>query len=94
MLSQSHTDVKALCKSALTVLTHENMNTHADVNVLSYVLFLFSRKEIYTNMSEFFVGKWSDGVKKSYTDRKGNSGEVDRFVAKQPFVFKESEESE
>ena len=48
------------------------------------------RKEIYTNMSEYFEGKWSDGVKKSYTDRKGNSGEVDRFVAKQPFVFKES----
>ena len=52
------------------------------------------RKEIYTNMSEYFEGKWSDGVKKSYTDRKWNSGEVDRFVAKQPFVFKESEDSE
>ena len=59
-----------------------------------HLTFSFSRKEIYTNMSEFFVGKWSDGVKKSYTDRKGNSGEVDRFVAKQSFVFKESEESE
>ena len=52
------------------------------------------RKEIYSNMAEYFLGKWSNGVKKSYTDKKGNSGKVDRFIAKQPFVFNKEQENE
>ncbi len=54
---------------------------------LSLKYLFFSRKDLYENLTSYFLGKWSGGVKKSYTDRKGNSGEADRFVAKQPFAF-------
>ena len=33
------------------------------------------------------MGCWADGKKKPYVDGKGNSGEADRIVAKQPLVF-------
>ncbi len=40
-------------------------------------------------MSDYFLGSWSGQINKPYTDRKGNSGEADRFVPKQPYVFTE-----
>ena len=35
------------------------------------------------------MGKWADGAKKPYTDKKENVSEADRLVAPQPLLFKE-----
>ena len=43
--------------------------------------------KIHQSMSEYFLGKWSDGVKKPYVDKKGEEGSSDRLVAKQPLMF-------
>ena len=47
---------------------------------------------IHSNMSEYFLGDWSDGVKKSYVDKEGKKMAVDRLVPKQPLMFDVSEE--
>ena len=38
-------------------------------------------------MAEYFLGKWSGGVKKGFTDKSGKDGEEDRLVAAQPNKF-------
>ncbi|XP_022788384.1 NACHT domain- and WD repeat-containing protein 1-like [Stylophora pistillata] len=47
---------------------------------------------IYSNLSEYFLGDWSDGVKKSYVDKGGKKMAMDRLVPKQPLMFDVSED--
>ena len=42
---------------------------------------------IHSNMSEYFLGKWSGGVKKPFVDKSGNKMSMDRLVPKQPLMF-------
>ena len=42
---------------------------------------------IHSSMSEYFLGKWSGGVKKSFVDKTGKNGSMDRLVPKQPLMF-------
>ena len=43
--------------------------------------------KIHKNMSEYFLGKWSDGVKKPYVNKEGKEVFMDRLVTKQPLMF-------
>ena len=47
---------------------------------------------MHTQLVDYFSGVWSNGRLKPYKNRKGKSGMADRFVAKQPLVFKEGSE--
>ena len=42
---------------------------------------------LHSNMSEYFLGKWSDGAKKPFADKGGNKIAMDRLVPKQPLMF-------
>ena len=42
---------------------------------------------IHSNMSDYFFGKWSGGVKKSFVDKNGKEMSMDRLVPKQPLKF-------
>ncbi|XP_002733539.1 uncharacterized protein LOC100377670, partial [Saccoglossus kowalevskii] len=42
---------------------------------------------LHSNMADYFLGRWSKGVKKPYTNRKGEHCESDRLVAAQPLLF-------
>ena len=63
--------------------------------IIKYIFFfsvltimVHCRKYLHQALAEYFLGKWSDGVKKPYVDHKtGKDSEAERFVAKQPFVF-------
>ena len=44
-------------------------------------------KKIHANMSDYFLGKWSGGVKKSFINKEGKQMSMDRFVPKQPLMF-------
>ena len=43
--------------------------------------------KIHTNMSEYFLGKWSGGVKKPFVNKEGKEMSMDRLVPKQPLMF-------
>lgn len=47
---------------------------------------------IHSNMCDYFLGKWSDGVKKSFVDKSGNEMSMDRLVPKQPLMFDVNED--
>ena len=47
---------------------------------------------IHSNMSEYFLGKWSDGTKKSFVDKSGKKMSMDRLVPKQPLMFDANDE--
>ncbi|XP_068719523.1 NACHT domain- and WD repeat-containing protein 1-like [Montipora capricornis] len=49
-------------------------------------------KKIHANMSEYFLGKWSSGTKKPFTDKEGKEISMDRLVAKQPLMFDANED--
>ncbi len=40
-------------------------------------------------MGEYFIGQWSNGTLKPFVDKKGKSGNADRFVGAQPLIIKE-----
>ena len=44
-------------------------------------------KKIHANMSDYFLGKWSGGVKKSFINKEGKEISMDRLVPKQPLMF-------
>ena len=43
--------------------------------------------KIHTNISEYFLGKWSGGVKKPFVNKEGKEMSMDRLVPKQPLMF-------
>ncbi|KAL9973170.1 hypothetical protein ACROYT_G019587 [Oculina patagonica] len=52
------------------------------------------RMKIHTNMSDYFLGKWSGGVKKPYVNKEGKEMSMDRLVPKQPLMFDSREGKE
>lgn len=44
-------------------------------------------KNIHSYMSDYFLGKWSGGVKKPFENKEGENKSMDRLVAKQPLLF-------
>ena len=46
---------------------------------------------IHLNISDYFLGKWSDGMRKPYIDKNGRQMTMDRLVPKQPLVFDASD---
>ena len=46
--------------------------------------------KIHANMSDYFLGKWSDGAKKPFTNKDGNEISMDRLVPRQPLLFDSS----
>lgn len=44
-------------------------------------------KTIHSYMSDYFLGKWSGGVKKPFENKEGEKKSMDRLVAKQPLMF-------
>ena len=50
--------------------------------------------KIHINMSEYFLGKWSGGVKKPFVNKEGKEMSMDRLVPKQPLMFDSREDKE
>lgn len=48
--------------------------------------------EIHSNMSDYFLGKWSGGMKKPFVDKSGKEMSMDRLVPKQPLKFDVNED--
>ncbi|XP_032219851.2 uncharacterized protein LOC5519197 [Nematostella vectensis] len=48
--------------------------------------------KLHANMAEYFLGTWSDGKKKTFTSKKGETMSMDRFVSSQPLMFDEKSE--
>ena len=48
-------------------------------------------KKTHTNMSDYFLGKWSSGVKKPFVSKEGKEMSMDRLVPKQPLMFDSGE---
>ena len=44
-------------------------------------------KKIHSYMSDYFLGKWSGGVKKPFENKEGEKKSMDRLVPKQPLMF-------
>ncbi|XP_068701494.1 protein qui-1-like [Montipora foliosa] len=42
---------------------------------------------VHSNISDYFLGKWSDGVRKPFVDKSGKQMSMDRLVPKQPLMF-------
>ena len=40
-------------------------------------------------MVDYFMGKWSGDLQKDFVDKKGVAGEACRYVAAQPYFFKD-----
>ena len=57
-------------------------------------MYTFDRRDIHTQLADFFTEKWSNGIPKEYTDRKSNTGKADRYVARQPLVYKDSSDGQ
>ena len=51
-------------------------------------------KKIHSYMSDYFLGKWSGGVKKPFENKEGEKKSMDRLVAKQPLLFDSREGKE
>ena len=51
-------------------------------------------KKIHANMSDYFLGKWSRGVKKPFVSKEGKEMSMDRLVPKQPLMFDSREDKE
>ena len=49
-------------------------------------------EKIHATMSEYFLGKWSDGAKKPYVNKEGREVFMDRLVTKQPLLFDKSDD--
>lgn len=47
---------------------------------------------IHYNMSEYFLGTWADGNKKSFVNKDNETIYMDRLVAKQPLMYETNEE--
>ena len=47
---------------------------------------------IHSNISEYFLGKWSDGTKKPFADKSGKKMSMDRLIPKQPLMFDANDE--
>ena len=47
---------------------------------------------IHKNMSDYFLGTWSGGVKKPYVNKEGHVMSMDRLVARQPLMFETNED--
>ena len=52
-----------------------------------------NEKRIHEVLAEFFLGKWSGGVAKSFINKKGDTLEKDRHVPAQPNVFPKKDKS-
>eukprot|EP00111_Clytia_hemisphaerica_P016128 TCONS_00047711-protein len=52
------------------------------------------KKNFHTIMADYFLGKWSSGAKKGFTDKSGKDGEEDRLVAAQPNKFQAKDDTE
>ena len=52
-----------------------------------------NEKRIHEVLAEFFLGKWSGGVAKSFINKKGDALEKDRHVPSQPNVFPKKDKS-
>ena len=50
--------------------------------------------KIHINMGEYFLGKWSGGVKKPFVNKEGKEMSMDRLVPKQPLMFDSREDQE
>ena len=51
-------------------------------------------KKVHSYMSDYFLGKWSGGVKKPFENKEGEKKSMDRLVAKQPLLFDSREGKE
>ena len=51
-------------------------------------------KKIHSYMSNYFLGKWSGGVKKPFENKEGEKKSMDRLVPKQPLMFDSREGKE
>ena len=51
-------------------------------------------KKIHSNMSDYFLGKWSSGAKKAFVNEEGKEMSMDRLVAKQPLMFDSREDKQ
>ena len=51
-------------------------------------------KKIHSYMSDYFLGKWSGGVKKPFENKEGEKKSMDRLVPKQPLMFDSREGKE
>ena len=47
---------------------------------------------IHSNISEYFLGKWSDGTKKPFADKSGKKMSMDRLIPKHPLMFDANDE--
>lgn len=50
--------------------------------------------KIHAIMSEYFLGRWSGGIKKPFLNKEGKEMSMDRLVPKQPLMFDSSEDNE
>ena len=50
--------------------------------------------KIHENMSDYFLGKWSGGMKKPFVNKEGKEMSMDRLVPKQPLMFDSREDKE
>ena len=50
--------------------------------------------KIHSNMSDYFLGKWSGGAKKPFVNKEGKEMSMDRLVAKQPLMFDSREDKQ
>ena len=50
------------------------------------------RLKLHTLLVDYFLGKWSNGKVKPFTNKSGEAGEENRLVAAQPNVFEKREE--
>ena len=49
-------------------------------------------EKIHANMSDYFLGTWSSGVKKPFVSKQGKELSMDRLVPKQPLMFDSRED--
>ncbi|KAJ7375746.1 NACHT and WD repeat domain-containing protein 2 [Desmophyllum pertusum] len=50
--------------------------------------------KIHANMSDYFLGTWSGGVKKPFVNKEDKEMSMDRLVPKQPLMFDSREDKE
>ena len=73
-----------------------NMWYHRQFIEVAYERYLSSedKKKYHQLLSEYFLGVWSNGKKKPFTSKSGESDEKDRLVSAQPNVFSKEDAAE
>ena len=51
-------------------------------------------KKLHRTLADYFLGTWSGGYKKPFTDKQGHDAEKDRLVPAQPDIFSSKDDGE